>query len=262
MSKKDKNLITNLVKNFIIDENEFEYKNIENYKKSEKLFSYNKNRKLSNVEKRKRFFSENDTLNFVPKLKPKISNIKPTVLRLNTKKSNSRNVRENLFSDVDQPLINSYENEDTESFNSDSSSDSDTSSEEDEIILIKEEKGKILERKVKKIKEELHECSDFESDEEELNKLRFLKTILQVRKELIKYKVKINKNFSYKDDTSIEIGKTKIYKFLDISEYFLNNNNLNNNNNNNQNNLNNDCKQKKQRHLSILSILENKLSVQ
>ena len=49
MSKKDKNLITNLVKNFIIDENEFEYKNIENYKKSEKLFSYNKNRKLSNV---------------------------------------------------------------------------------------------------------------------------------------------------------------------------------------------------------------------
>ena len=196
MSKKDKNLIINLVKNFNIDENEFEYKNI---KKSEKLFSYNKNRKLSNVEKRKRFFSENDSLNFVPKLKPKISNIKPTVLRLNTKKSNSRNVRENLFSD--EPLINSYENEDTESF--DSSSDSDTSDEE--ILIIKEEK-KILERKVKKIKEELHECSDFESDEE-VNKLRFLKTILQVRKELIKYKVKINKNFSYKDDTLIEIGK-------------------------------------------------------
>ena len=255
MSKKDKNLIINLVKNFNIDENEFEYKNI---KKSEKLFFYNKNRKLSNVEKRKRFFSENDTLNFVPKLKPKISNIKPTVLRLNTKKSNSRNVRENLFSDVDQPLINSYENEDTESFNSDSSSDSDTSSEEDEIILIKEEKGKILERKVKKIKEELHECSDFESDEE-VNKLRFLKTILQVRKELIKYKVKINKNFSYKDDTLIEIGKSKIYKILDISEYFYNNNN---NLNYNQNNVNNNYNQNKQRHLSILSILENKLSVQ
>jgi hypothetical protein len=134
MSKKDKNLIINLVKNFNIDENEFEYKNIENYKKSEKLFSYNKNRKLSNVEKRKRFFSENDSLNFVPKLKPKISNIKPTVLRLNSKKSNSRNVRENLFSD--EPLINSYENEDTESF--DSSSDSDTSDEE--ILIIKEEK--------------------------------------------------------------------------------------------------------------------------
>ena len=248
MSKKDKNLIINLVKNFNIDENEFEYKNI---KKSEKLFSYNKNRKLSNVEKRKRFFSENDSLNFVPKLKPKISNIKPTVLRLNTKKSNSRNVRENLFSD--EPLINSYENEDTESF--DSSSDSDTSDEE--ILIIKEEK-KILERKVKKIKEELHECSDFESDEEELNKLRFLKTILQVRKELIKYKVKINKNFSYKDDTLIEIGKSKIYKILDISEYFFNNNNLNYN----QNNVNNNYNQNKQRHLSILSILENKLSVQ
>ena len=248
MSKKDKNLIINLVKNFNIDENEFEYKNI---KKSEKLFSYNKNRKLSNVEKRKRFFSENDSLNFVPKLKPKISNIKPTVLRLNTKKSNSRNVRENLFSD--EPLINSYENEDTESF--DSSSDSDTS--EEEILIIKEEK-KILERKVKKIKEELHECSDFESDEEELNKLRFLKTILQVRKELIKYKVKINKNFSYKDDTLIEIGKSKIYKILDISEYFFNNNNLNYN----QNNVNNNYNQNKQRHLSILSILENKLSVQ
>ena len=247
MSKKDKNLIINLVKNFNIDENEFEYKNI---KKSEKLFYYNKNRKLSNVEKRKRFFSENDSLNFVPKLKPKISNIKPTVLRLNTKKSNSRNVRENLFSD--EPLINSYENEDTESF--DSSSDSDTS--EEEILIIKEEK-KILERKVKKIKEELHECSDFESDEE-VNKLRFLKTILQVRKELIKYKVKINKNFSYKDDTSIEIGKTKIYKILDISEYFFNNNNLNYN----QNNVNNNYNQNKQRHLSILSILENKLSVQ
>ncbi len=247
MSKKDKNLIINLVKNFIIDENEFEYKNI---KKSEKLFSYNKNRKLSNVEKRKRFFSENDSLNFVPKLKPKISNIKPTVLRLNTKKSNSRNVRENLFSD--EPLINSYENEDTESF--DSSSDSDTSDEE--ILIIKEEK-KILERKVKKIKEELHECSDFESDEE-VNKLRFLKTILQVRKELIKYKVKINKNFSYKDDTLIEIGKSKIYKILDISEYFFNNNNLNYN----QNNVNNNYNQNKQRHLSILSILENKLSVQ
>jgi hypothetical protein len=250
MSKKDKNLIINLVKNFIIDENEFEYKNI---KKSEKLFS--KNRKLSNVEKRKRFFSENDSLNFVPKLKPKISNIKPTVLRLNTKKSNSRNVRENLFSDVDQPLINSYENEDTESFNSYSSSDSDTS-DEDEILIIKEENRKI-ERKVKKIKEELHECSDFESDEEE-NKLRFLKTILQVRKELIKYKVKINKNFSYKDDTLIEIGKSKIYKILDISEYFFNNNNLNYN----QNNVNNNYNQNKQRHLSILSILENKLSVQ
>ena len=247
MSKKDKNLIINLVKNFNIDENEFEYKNI---KKSEKLFSYNKNRKLSNVEKRKRFFSENDSLNFVPKLKPKISNIKPTVLRLNTKKSNSRNVRENLFSD--EPLINSYENEDTESF--DSSSDSDTSDEE--ILIIKEEK-KILERKVKKIKEELHECSDFESDEE-VNKLRFLKTILQVRKELIKYKVKINKNFSYKDDTQIEIGKSKIYKILDISEYFNNNNNLNYN----QNNVNNNYNQNKQRHLSILSILENKLSVQ
>jgi hypothetical protein len=247
MSKKDKNLIINLVKNFNIDENEFEYKNI---KKSEKLFSYNKNRKLSNVEKRKRFFSENDSLNFVPKLKPKISNIKPTVLRLNTKKSNSRNVRENLFSD--EPLINSYENEDTESF--DSSSDSDTS--EEEILIIKEEK-KILERKVKKIKEELHECSDFESDEE-VNKLRFLKTILQVRKELIKYKVKINKNFSYKDDTLIEIGKSKIYKILDISEYFFNNNNLNYN----QNNVNNNYNQNKQRHLSILSILENKLSVQ
>ena len=247
MSKKDKNLIINLVKNFNIDENEFEYKNI---KKSEKLFSYNKNRKLSNVEKRKRFFSENDSLNFVPKLKPKISNIKPTVLRLNTKKSNSRNVRENLFSD--EPLINSYENEDTESF--DSSSDSDTSDEE--ILIIKEEK-KILERKVKKIKEELHECSDFESDEE-VNKLRFLKTILQVRKELIKYKVKINKNFSYKDDTLIEIGKSKIYKILDISEYFNNNNNLNYN----QNNVNNNYNQNKQRHLSILSILENKLSVQ
>jgi hypothetical protein len=249
MSKKDKNLIINLVKNFNIDENEFEYKNI---KKSEKLFSYNKNRKLSNVEKRKRFFSENDSLNFVPKLKPKISNIKPTVLRLNTKKSNSRNVRENLFSD--EPLINSYENEDTESF--DSSSDSDTSDEE--ILIIKEEK-KILERKVKKIKEELHECSDFESDEE-VNKLRFLKTILQVRKELIKYKVKINKNFSYKDDTLIEIGKSKIYKILDISEYFFNNNN--NNLNYNQNNVNNNYNQNKQRHLSILSILENKLSVQ
>jgi hypothetical protein len=248
MSKKDKNLIVNLVKNFNIDENEFEYKNI---KKSEKLFSYNKNRKLSNVEKRKRFFSENDSLNFVPKLKPKISNIKPTVLRLNTKKSNSRNVRENLFSD--EPLINSYENEDTESF--DSSSDSDTSDEE--ILIIKEEK-KILERKVKKIKEELHECSDFESDEE-VNKLRFLKTILQVRKELIKYKVKINKNFSYKDDTLIEIGKSKIYKILDISEYFFNNNN---NLNYNQNNVNNNYNQNKQRHLSILSILENKLSVQ
>ena len=248
MSKKDKNLIINLVKNFNIDENEFEYKNI---KKSEKLFSYNKNRKLSNVEKRKRFFSENDSLNFVPKLKPKISNIKPTVLRLNTKKSNSRNVRENLFSD--EPLINSYENEDTESF--DSSSDSDTS--EEEILIIKEEK-KILERKVKKIKEELHECSDFESDEE-VNKLRFLKTILQVRKELIKYKVKINKNFSYKDDTLIEIGKSKIYKILDISEYFFNNNN---NLNYNQNNVNNNYNQNKQRHLSILSILENKLSVQ
>ena len=247
MSKKDKNLIINLVKNFNIDENEFEYKNI---KKSEKLFFYNKNRKLSNVEKRKRFFSENDSLNFVPKLKPKISNIKPTVLRLNTKKSNSRNVRENLFSD--EPLINSYENEDTESF--DSSSDSDTS--EEEILIIKEEK-KILERKVKKIKEELHECSDFESDEE-VNKLRFLKTILQVRKELIKYKVKINKNFSYKDDTLIEIGKSKIYKILDISEYFFNNNNLNYN----QNNVNNNYNQNKQRHLSILSILENKLSVQ
>ena len=247
MSKKDKNLIINLVKNFNIDENEFEYKNI---KKSEKLFSYNKNRKLSNVEKRKRFFSENDSLNFVPKLKPKISNIKPTVLRLNTKKSNSRNVRENLFSD--EPLINSYENEDTESF--DSSSDSDTS--EEEILIIKEEK-KNLERKVKKIKEELHECSDFESDEE-VNKLRFLKTILQVRKELIKYKVKINKNFSYKDDTLIEIGKSKIYKILDISEYFFNNNNLNYN----QNNVNNNYNQNKQRHLSILSILENKLSVQ
>ena len=247
MSKKDKNLIINLVKNFNIDENENEYKNI---KKSEKLFSYNKNRKLSNVEKRKRFFSENDSLNFVPKLKPKISNIKPTVLRLNTKKSNSRNVRENLFSD--EPLINSYENEDTESF--DSSSDSDTSDEE--ILIIKEEK-KILERKVKKIKEELHECSDFESDEE-VNKLRFLKTILQVRKELIKYKVKINKNFSYKDDTLIEIGKSKIYKILDISEYFFNNNNLNYN----QNNVNNNYNQNKQRHLSILSILENKLSVQ
>ena len=247
MSKKDKNLIINLVKNFNIDENEFEYKNI---KKSEKLFFYNKNRKLSNVEKRKRFFSENDSLNFVPKLKPKISNIKPTVLRLNTKKSNSRNVRENLFSD--EPLINSYENEDTESF--DSSSDSDTSDEE--ILIIKEEK-KILERKVKKIKEELHECSDFESDEE-VNKLRFLKTILQVRKELIKYKVKINKNFSYKDDTLIEIGKSKIYKILDISEYFFNNNNLNYN----QNNVNNNYNQNKQRHLSILSILENKLSVQ
>ena len=246
MSKKDKNLIINLVKNFNIDENEFEYKNI---KKSEKLFSYNKNRKLSNVEKRKRFFSENDSLNFVPKLKPKISNIKPTVLRLNTKKSNSRNVRENLFSD--EPLINSYENEDTESF--DSSSDSDTS--EEEILIIKEEK-KILERKVKKIKEELHECSDFESDEE-VNKLRFLKTILQVRKELIKYKVKINKNFSYKDDTLIEIGKSKIYKILDISEYFFNNNNLNYN----QNNVNNNYNQNKQRHLSILCILENKLSV-
>ena len=246
MSKKDKNLIINLVKNFNIDENEFEYKNI---KKSEKLFSYNKNRKLSNVEKRKRFFSENDSLNFVPKLKPKISNIKPTVLRLNTKKSNSRNVRENLFSD--EPLINSYENEDTESF--DSSSDSDTSDEE--ILIIKEEK-KILERKVKKIKEELHECSDFESDEE-ANKLRFLKTILQVRKELIKYKVKINKNFSYKDDTLIEIGKSKIYKILDISEYFFNNNNLNYN----QNNVNNNYNQNKQRHLSILCILENKLSV-
>ena len=248
MSKKDKNLIINLVKNFNIDENEFEYKNI---KKSEKLFFYNKNRKLSNVEKRKRFFSENDSLNFVPKLKPKISNIKPTVLRLNTKKSNSRNVRENLFSD--EPLINSYENEDTESF--DSSSDSDTSDEE--ILIIKEEK-KILERKVKKIKEELHECSDFESDEE-VNKLRFLKTILQVRKELIKYKVKINKNFSYKDDTLIEIGKSKIYKILDISEYFYNNNN---NLNYNQNNVNNNYNQNKQRHLSILSILENKLSVQ
>ena len=248
MSKKDKNLIINLVKNFNIDENEFEYKNIKKY---EKLFSYNKNRKLSNVEKRKRFFSENDSLNFVPKLKPKISNIKPTVLRLNTKKSNSRNVRENLFSD--EPLINSYENEDTESF--DSSSDSDTS--EEEILIIKEEK-KILERKVKKIKEELHECSDFESDEE-VNKLRFLKTILQVRKELIKYKVKINKNFSYKDDTLIEIGKSKIYKILDISEYFNNNNN---NLNYNQNNVNNNYNQNKQRHLSILSILENKLSVQ
>lgn len=246
MSKKDKNLIINLVKNFNIDENEFEYKNI---KKSEKLFSYNKNRKLSNVEKRKRFFSENDSLNFVPKLKPKISNIKPTVLRLNSKKSNSRNVRENLFSD--EPLINSYENEDTESF--DSSSDSDTS--EEEILIIKEEK-KILERKVKKIKEELHECSDFESDEE-VNKLRFLKTIIQVRKELIKYKVKINKNFSYKDDTLIEIGKSKIYKILDISEYFFNNNNLNYN----QNNVNNNYNQNKQRHLSILCILENKLSV-
>ena len=250
---KDTNLLKKLAKNFIFDENEFEF----NKQKSQQLFSNNK--QLTTIQKRKRFFSENVLSNFVPKLKPKISNVKPTVLRLNTRKnSNSRNVRENLFSEVDQPLINSYENEDTESFGS-SSSDSD-SSDEEEIILIKEEKGKIFERKVKKIKEELHECSDYESDEEELNKLRFYKTILQFRKELIKYKVKINKNFSYKDDTLIEIGKSKIYKILDISEYFFNNNN--NNLNYNQNNVNNNYNQNKQRHLSILSILENKLNVQ
>jgi len=256
---KDTNLLKKLAKNFIFDENEFEFNN----QKSQQLFSNNK--QLTTIQKRKRFFSENVLSNFVPKLKPKISNVKPTVLRLNTRKnSNSRNVRENLFSEVDQPLINSYENEDTESFGS-SSSDSD-SSDEEEIILIKEEKGKIFERKVKKIKEELHECSDYESDEEELNKLRFYKTILQFRKELIKYKVKINKNFSYKDDTLIEIGKSIIYKMLDINEYFYNNItnfNNNNNNNNNKNNLNNNnSNQKKQRHLSILSILENRMNVQ
>lgn len=262
MSKKDTNLFKKLVNNFIFDENEFEYKNIQ---KSDK-FSYNK--KFSKIQKRKRFFSENVLSNFVPKLKPKISNVKPTVLRLNTRKnSNSRNVRENLFSEVDQPLINSYENEDTESFNSDSSSSDSDSSSEEEIILIKEEKGKILERKVKKIKEELHECSDYESDEEELNKLRFFKTILQIRKELIKNKVKINKNFSYKDDTLIDIGKSIIYKILDINEFFYNNitnfnNNNNNNNSNNKNNLNNNSNQKKKRHLSILSILENRMNVQ
>jgi len=260
MSKKDTNLFKKLVNNFFIEENELEYKNIQ---KSEKFFSYNKKGKLSKIEKRKRFFSENVLSNFVPKLKPKISNVKPTVLRLNTRKnSNSRNVRENLFSDVDKPLINSYENEDTESFNSDSSSSESDTSDDEEIILIKEEKGKILERKVKKIKEELHECSDFESDEEELNKLRFFKTILQIRKELIKYKVKINKNFSYKDDTRIEIGKSIIYKILDINEYFYNNITNFNNNNTNKNDTNNNSNQKKQRHLSILSILENKINVQ
>jgi len=257
MSKKDKNILLKLAKNFIIDETESEYKNIRLKTNSEKFYSYNnKNNYLNinDIEKRKRFFSDNTYYNkFVPRLRPKISNIKPTLLKLNRKtSSNSRNIREIALSNNDEKLINSYENEDTESFISDtSSSDSDSSSEEEKFIIIKEDNGKILENKVKKIKEELHECSDIESEEEELNKVRFFKPIFQIRKELIKNKVKINKNFSYKDDTSIEMGKCLILKTLDVHELFCDCNIK----------KNSTVNQKEQKRMSILNILENKQNI-
>ena len=153
----------------------------------------------NNIEnyKRTRFYSENIPSNFVPKLKPIKTEIKPTPMKLNHIHYKRNQMIINEIPEINEKFVASFEKEE---FSDSSETDSDNSDDE-----------------YKKLNFEIIECK-------KNNNNRKNSFIQNLKKEMnkVKNEMKKERTFSYNDYDSIQYKKT-------IYEFFLENENKNEN---------------------------------
>ena len=153
----------------------------------------------NNIEnyKRTRFYSENIPSNFVPKLKPIKTEIKPTPMKLNHIHYKRNQMIINEIPEINEKFVASFEKEE---FSDSSETDSDNSDDE-----------------YKKLNFEIIECKKNNNN----RKNSFIKNL---KKEMnkVKNEIKKERTISYNDYDSIQYKKT-------IYEFFLENENKNEN---------------------------------
>ena len=153
----------------------------------------------NNIEnyKRTRFYSENIPSNFVPKLKPIKTEIKPTPMKLNHIHYKRNQMIINEIPEINEKFVASFEKEE---FSDSSETDSDNSDDE-----------------YKKLNFEIIECKKNNND----RKNSFIQNL---KKEMnkVKNEIKKERTVSYNDYDSIQYKKT-------IYEFFLENENKNEN---------------------------------
>ena len=153
----------------------------------------------NNIEnyKRTRFYSENIPSNFVPKLKPIKTEIKPTPMKLNHIHYKRNQMIINEIPEINEKFVASFEKEE---FSDSSETDSDNSDDE-----------------YKKLNFEIIECK-------KNNNNRKNSFIQNLKKEMnkVKNEIKKERTVSYNDYDSIQYKKT-------IYEFFLENENKNEN---------------------------------
>lgn len=153
----------------------------------------------NNIEnyKRTRFYSENIPSNFVPKLKPIKTEIKPTPMKLNHIHYKRNQMIINEIPEINEKFVASFEKEE---FSDSSETDSDNSDDE-----------------YKKLNFEIIECK-------KNNNNRKNSFIQNLKKEMnkVKNEIKKERTISYNDYDSIQYKKT-------IYEFFLENENKNEN---------------------------------
>ena len=153
----------------------------------------------NNIEnyKRTRFYSENIPSNFVPKLKPIKTEIKPTPMKLNHIHYKRNQMIINEIPEINEKFVASFEKEE---FSDSSETDSDNSDDE-----------------YKKLNFEIIECKKNNND----RKNSFIQNL---KKEMnkVKNEIKKERTISYNDYDSIQYKKT-------IYEFFLENENKNEN---------------------------------
>ena len=153
----------------------------------------------NNIEnyKRTRFYSENIPSNYVPKLKPIKTEIKPTPMKLNHIHYKRNQMIINEIPEINEKFVASFEKEE---FSDSSETDSDNSDDE-----------------YKKLNFEIIECK-------KNNNNRKNSFIQNLKKEMnkVKNEIKKERTISYNDYDSIQYKKT-------IYEFFLENENKNEN---------------------------------
>ena len=164
-----------------------------------KSISIKQKNSKNNIEnyKRIRFYSENIPSNFVPKLKPIKTEIKPTPMKLNHIHYKRNQMIINEIPEINEKFVASFEKEE---FSDSSETDSDNSDDE-----------------YKKLNFEIIECK-------KNNNNRKNSFIQNLKKEMnkVKNEIKKERTISYNDYDSIQYKKT-------IYEFFLENENKNEN---------------------------------
>ena len=164
-----------------------------------KSISIKQKNSKNNIEnyKRIRFYSENIPSNFVPKLKPIKTEIKPTPMKLNHIHYKRNQMIINEIPEINEKFVASFEKEE---FSDSSETDSDNSDDE-----------------YKKLNFEIIECK-------KNNNNRKNSFIQNLKKEMnkVKNEIKKERTVSYNDYDSIQYKKT-------IYEFFLENENKNEN---------------------------------
>ena len=162
-------------------------------------FEITQNNEKNNIQnyKRTRFYSENIPSNFVPKLKPIKTEIKPTPMKLNHIHYKRNQMIINEIPEINEKFVASFEKEE---FSDSSETDSDNSDDE-----------------YKKLNFEIIECK-------KNNNNRKNSFIQNLKKEMnkVKNEIKKERTISYNDYDSIQYKKT-------IYEFFLENENKNEN---------------------------------